>query len=33
MVQAEGFNMNLIIDENYTGLIKKGTEYKFDGNH
>ena len=26
MVQAEGINTNLIIDENYPGLIKKGTE-------
>ncbi len=32
MVQTERKNFNIVIDENYPGLVKKGTEYIFDGN-
>ncbi|MDD4923779.1 MAG: hypothetical protein PHF74_02945 [Dehalococcoidales bacterium] len=31
MVQTEGLNLNLVIDESYPGLMKKGIEYRFDG--
>jgi hypothetical protein len=31
MVQKEGLNLNLVVDENYPGLEKKGTEYRLSG--
>jgi hypothetical protein len=30
MVQKEGLNLNLVVDENYPGLLKKGAEYRLD---